>query len=545
MIKGSTIRMRKRTLFTALVMIFLFFSILIIRLVNLQIINSKDLFKMANSQQLASTKLTAKRGIIYDRNMVPFAQSATVWNVALEPNYIKNDETREIISQGLSEILDIPKEEIIEASKKKSAHKIIKRKIDSDIKEKIIDFKTKNNITSGIRLIEDCKRYYPMGDLASSVIGFTGDDGKGLAGYEYYGDDILKGEDGKLVSAKNAIGTDMPYDYEHMIPPKDGNSVVLTIDSNIQKICERCLKQAVEKNDARNGGFVIAMAPKTGEILALAVYPSFDPNNPFEFYNQQDIEILENTPEEEKSKKKSEILSKQWKNTVINSLYYPGSVFKIILAAMALQEGIVDENSNFNCSGGIKISDRLIRCHKRSGHGPLNFVEALCKSCNPAFISLGQEIGSKRFFNFYKLFGFHEKTGVDLPGETKDVFFKEEENMKPIDLAVASIGQNFGITPIQMATAACVIANGVKADAGELVTPHIVKEIIDKDGKIIESFSDKVKIKRQVISSETAKKVTDMMAQNTISGGAKNAYVPGFRIAGKTGTAEKKEHILV
>ena len=518
----------------AIIIIFVFFSILIIRLINLQIINARYLFKMANSQQLASTKLTAKRGIIYDRNMVPLAQSATAWDAVLEPNYIKNDETREIISQGLSEILDIPKEEILEASKKKSSYKIIKKKIDSNLKDKIIDFKAKNNITSGIRLIENYKRYYPMGNLASNILGFTGDDGQGLLGLESKYEKVLKGEDGKLVSAKNAIGTDMPYDYEHMIPPKDGDSLVLTIDSNIQKIAERCLKQAVTKNDARNGGFAIAMDPQTGEILALAVYPSFDPNNPFELCDE-DKKILENTPNEEKTKKKSELLSAIWDNTVVNSLYYPGSVFKMIVAAMGLELGLVNENSNFNCSGGIKISDRIIRCHKRSGHGPLNFEEALCKSCNSAFISLGQKIGAEKFFDFYNAFGFHEKTGIDLPGETKDVFF---ENMQPIDLAVASIGQNFGIPPISMATAACAIANG-----GNLVTPHIVKEIKDKDGKTIKSFS--TKIRRSVISSETAKRVSDMMAQNTISGGAKNAYVPGFRIAGKTGTSEKKEKLLV
>jgi len=518
----------------AIIIIFVFFSILIIRLINLQIINARYLFKMANSQQLASTKLTAKRGIIYDRNMVPLAQSATAWDAVLEPNYIKNDETREIISQGLSEILDIPKEEILEASKKKSSYKIIKKRIDSNLKDKIIDFKAKNNITSGIRLIENYKRYYPMGNLASNILGFTGDDGQGLLGLESKYEKVLKGEDGKLVSAKNAIGTDMPYDYEHMIPPKDGDSLVLTIDSNIQKIAERCLKQAVTKNDARNGGFAIAMDPQTGEILALAVYPSFDPNNPFELCDE-DKKILENTPNEEKTKKKSELLSAIWDNTVVNSLYYPGSVFKMIVAAMGLELGLVNENSNFNCSGGIKISDRIIRCHKRSGHGPLNFEEALCKSCNSAFISLGQKIGAEKFFDFYNAFGFHEKTGIDLPGETKDVFF---ENMQPIDLAVASIGQNFGIPPISMATAACAIANG-----GNLVTPHIVKEIKDKDGKTIKSFS--TKIRRSVISSETAKRVSDMMAQNTISGGAKNAYVPGFRIAGKTGTSEKKEKLLV
>lgn len=540
MIKGSTIRMRRRILLVAIVTIFVFFAVLIIRLVSLQIISGPELFRMANLQQLLSTKISPKRGAIYDRNMVPIAQSCTVWNVVLEPNYIKNDETRNLICNGLHEILDIPVEKLQEYSKKRSFYKEIKKKVDSETKDRIIEFKKKNGITNGIRLIEDYKRYYPMETLASSVIGFVGSDNQGLAGIESYYDKTLTGEFGKLVCAKNAVGTDMPYDYEHMVSPVNGNNLVLTIDSTIQKIVEENLKKTIAEHDVRNRGAAIAINPQNGEILALAVEKGFDPNHPFELCDEQDIQTLNNASEEERSKVKSELLSKQWRNKAISDNYYPGSVFKMVVAAMGFELGLVDEESQFNCTGSIIVSDKAkpIRCHKRSGHGQMNFVNSFCSSCNPAFISLGLKIGADNFFDFYKSFGFHGKTGIDLPGETSDFFFPESERKKPINLAVASIGQNFGITPMQMVMAACVIANG-----GRLVTPHVVKEVINDEGQIVKSFSEKKN--NSVISEQTSRRVSEMMAKNVLSEGYKNAYVPGLRAACKTGTAEKKGRALV
>lgn len=537
MIRGSTIRMRRRIFAIALVTVFVFFSVLIVRLINLQIVHGAHFFKMATSQQLSSTNLSPKRGTIFDRNMVPLAQSASVWNVVLEPNYIKNDETRELICKGLHDILDIPLEKLQNLSRKKSFYTVVKKKVESDIKDKILDFKNKNNITNGIRLIEDYKRYYPKNCLASSTLGFTGNDGQGLSGIESYYDKTLKGEPGKLVCAKNAIGTDMPYDYENMIPPVNGKNLVLTIDSTIQAIAEEHLRRAIEKNDVRNRGVVIAIDPTNGEILALAVEKGFNPNNPFELYDQNDINTLNNTPEDQKSKVKSDLLSKQWRNKAISDNYYPGSVFKTVVASMGFELGLVNEESPFNCSGGIKVAERIVKCHKRIGHGPQTLKQAFCNSCNPAFISLGQQIGAANFLNFYKSFGFDEKTGIDLPGETSDIFF--EQGLEPsINLAVASIGQNFGITAMQMAAAVSAIANG-----GDLIVPHIVKEVLDDDGNIIQSFSKKVK--RQVISKQTAERVSNMMANNALSSGYKNAYVPGIRSACKTGTAEKKGYMTV
>ena len=539
-VKGSTIRMRKRAFFLSSVIVLLFFAVLVVRLFFLQIISGTDLSKLATQQQLASTKLTPRRGCIYDRNMAPLALSASVWNVVLEPTYIKSDDMKNVISDGLSEILDIPREKVYNNFKKSSCYVIVKKKVDNDIKNRIIDFKSKNNITNGIRLIEDYKRYYPEGTLASTVLGFAGSDMQGLSGIESYYDKTLKGEIGKLVSAKNAMGTDMPYDYEHRVPPVDGHNVVLTIDSTIQKIVENRLEKVIAEDDVRNRAACIAMDPYTGEILALAVKEDFDPNNPFELCRKSDIEVLNNTPEEEKQKVKNELLSQQWRNKIINDNYYPGSVFKQIVAAMGYELGLIPDNYSFTCTGGFKVSNvkKPLRCHKRSGHGTLDFKGAFCGSCNPAFVDLGFKIGAENYFKFYEAFGFHEKTGIDFLGEVNDVFFSQNGTMSPIQLATASIGQNFGITPLKMITAACVIANG-----GKLVTPHLVKEIRDNDGNIIKTFPTKVR--RRVISEQTAKIVSSLLAENAISGGAKNAYIPGFRVAGKTGTSEKKEHILV
>ena len=539
-IKGSTIRMRKRAIFLSSVIVLLVFLILIIRLFFLQIISGKNLFKLASQQQLASTILTPKRGNIYDRNMNPLAQSASVWNVVLEPNYIKDDKIKNIISDGLSEILEVPREKIFDNLKKSSYYVIAKRKVDNDIKNKVIEFKSKNNITSGIRLIEDYKRYYPEGRLASVVLGFAGSDMQGLSGIESYYDRDLKGDVGKLVVARNAMGTDMPYDYEHRIAPVDGKNVVLTIDSTIQKIVENRLEQVIEEDDVKNRAACIAMDPNTGEILALAVKEDFDPNNPFELTRKRDIEILNNTPEEEKAKVKNELLAQQWRNKIINDNYYPGSVFKQIVAAMGFELGLIKDDYSFTCNGSFKVPNvkKPLHCHKRSGHGTLDFKGAFCGSCNPAFMDLGFKIGSENFFKFYESFGFHEKTGIDFLGEVNDIFFSQNGDMSQIQLATASIGQNFGITPLKMITAACAIANG-----GKLVTPHLVKEIRDNNGNIIKTFPPK--IRRRVISEQTSKIISSMLAENAISGGAKNAYIPGFRVAGKTGTSEKKENLLV
>ncbi len=534
MSKGTTIRMWRRSLVVLGLLVFFGFSALALRLILLQLFQGESLQKMASEQQLADTKISAMRGTIYDRNMKPLAQSATVWNVVLEPAYINSEEKRETICNGLSEILEMPKEKLQELSRKNSCYTVIKRKVDSETKNKIVEFKSKHKIASGVRLIEDFKRFYPYGKFAAPLIGFTGADSQGLAGIEASYEKILKGEPGRIVTARNAIGTEMPFDYEQIVPSKPGQSLKLSIDETIQRFMEKNLEEAIINHKVKNRGAAIAMDVKTGEILGMAVKGDFDPNEPFKIADEAEETRIESLPEEEKAKEKAEALSKQWRNKAVSDTYYPGSVFKMVTASMGLEMDIVNEQSTFTCTGSIKPVEgaQTIRCHKRSGHGTQNLVEALCHSCNPAFIMLGQRIGVENFFNFYKSFGFHNKTDIDLPGESSDIFFNKDGKMNLTDLAVASMGQNFSITPIQMITAAAAIANG-----GNLVQPHVVKEILDENGNIVKTI-DPV-IKRKVISEKTARRVIDMLHQNAIDGAARNAYIPGYRIAGKTGTSEK------
>lgn len=533
MAKGATIRMWRRSLFVLIFLSVLGFLMLVFRLVKLQIVQGQDLKKMASEQQLADTRINAQRGTIYDINMKPLAQSATVWTVVLEPAYLKDNVKKETVCNGLHDILGIEKDKLMELANKKTCYIIVKKKIESDLKDKIIEFKNKNKISNGIRLIEDYKRYYPYGKFASALLGFTGSDSQGLAGIEAFYDKTLRGEEGHVVTAQNAIGTDMPFDYEQLIPAKNGNSLKLTIDETIQRIVEKNLKEGIINNKVINRAVIIVMEVNTGEILAMAVEDGFDPNDPFKLKEEEENKI-NGLPEEERSKARNEALAKQWRNKAVSDVYYPGSVFKMVLASIAFELGVVDEKTPFNCSGSVKPypSAKPIKCHKRGGHGSQTFLDALCHSCNPAFIMTGQKIGTEKFFEYYKMFGLHEKTGIDLPGEASDLFFNADGSMTLLDLAVASIGQNFGITPIQMITAAAAVANG-----GKLVQPHVVKEILDNNGNIIKSMNNGPK--RMVISENTSKRIRDMLYQNATTGSARNAYVAGYRVGGKTGTSEK------
>ena len=503
-------------------------------MIQLQLIQGESLQQMAAEQQLKDTKINAQRGTIYDCNKKPLAQSATVWTVVLESAYLKDDEIREKIATGLSSILDMDKNEILEKAKKKSFYTVIKRKVESDIKDKIIEFQKENKITTGIRLVEDYKRYYPYGDFASCIIGFTGTDNQGLSGLESYYNEYLTGQPGRLVTARNAIGTDMPFDYEKMIQAKNGDSLVLSIDEVVQHFLEKGLEEGIANHKVMNRAGAIMMDVNTGEIVGMAVKGGYDLNKPFEISDVVLKEKIDELPEEERSKARAEALEAQWRNKIVSDTYMPGSVFKQITTAMAYEENLINEKTNFNCSGSFVPFQgaRPIKCHKHGGHGSQIFERAFCNSCNPAFIQIGQKIGAEKFYKYYQAFGFTEKTGIDLPGEANGIFFSKDGSMGPMDLAVASFGQNFSITPIQMVTAAAAIANG-----GHLVKPHLVKQIIDSEGNIVKSF-DKIE-KRQVISEQTSKRICSLLMQNAIDGGAKNGYVPGYRIGGKTGTSQK------
>lgn len=537
MAKGTTIRMWRRSIVVLILLIVFGFGTGVVRLAHLQLVKGEQLQQMAIDQQLKDTTISAQRGTIFDRNMKPLAQSATVWTVVLEPAYLSSDEAKEKVAKGLAEILGLPEDELLKKAKKKSYYVVVKRKIESDIKDKIVAFLKDNKIKSGVRLIEDYKRYYPYGEFASAVIGFTGTDNQGLAGVESSYNKELTGENGKLVIAKNAVGTDMPFDYEKMIAAKNGNDLVLTIDERIQHLLEKNLREGIKNNKVINRAAAIMVDANTGEILGMAVEGGFDLNKPFEIVDQSEKTKIDALSDEERPKARAEALERQWRNKAISDTYIPGSVFKIVTTAMAFEESIINENSPFHCVGSLVPfkGARPIRCHKRGGHGAQTFDRAFCNSCNPAFISIGQMLGTQKFYQYYEAFGFAEKTGIDLPGEANGIFFSKDGSMAPMDLAVASFGQNFSITPMQMLMAVAAVSNG-----GYLLRPHIVKRIVDQDGNIVKSCEREVR--RQVISESTANRICDLLQLNVRTGGAKSGYVPGYSIGGKTGTSEKIGH---
>ncbi|MGN1051534.1 MAG: penicillin-binding transpeptidase domain-containing protein, partial [Acutalibacteraceae bacterium] len=454
------------------------------------------------------------------------------------PAYFETNKERRIVAKGLSDILDMEYSDVLEMTKKKSYYVSVKRQIESDVRDKILKFADEieedYDITSVISLQDDYKRYYPYNDLASSVIGFTGSDEQGLTGIEYQYDDYLTGTPGRLVTARNSNGTEMPYDYEQNIEAKDGNSLVLTIDETIQAIMEKYMKQNIKEMKIYNRGCAIMMNVNTGEILGMATVGGFDLNNPYEIVGKRvkkEINSIKN--EKKKEKATSEALLSQWRNKAVSDTYYPGSVFKIITTAIGLQENVISTKSNFYCSGSVNLYGQNIHCHQRAGHGSQTLQQAVINSCNPAFTQIGQKIGTEKFWEYYQAFGYSEKTGIDLPGESEDIFFSEDGSMGPVDLAVSSFGQNFSITPIQMITAISAAVNG-----GNLVQPHIVKQILDSDGNVVENIGTTVK--RKVVSQDVSDTINKILEANAKKGGTKCGYVAGYRVAGKTGTSEKK-----
>lgn len=534
MAKGTTVKMWRRTLIVLIVMVALGFGLIVVSLIRLQLVDGAELQKAAVDQQLRDTTISAQRGTIYDRNMKPLAQSATVWKVVLAPAYIdKDDETlRRNISTGLADILGLDAEDIYKRTEGTSYYDVLKTKVETDVKDRLVQFIEENDLGNTIQLQEDYKRYYPFGSFASTILGFTGTDGQGLAGLEAYYDEYLSGTAGRLVTAKNAVGTDMPFQYEQKVEAQDGYNLVLTIDEVVQHYLEQALEEGVENNKVENRATGIVMNVNTGEIVAMAVKGDYDPNNPFVIADEEERARIAELPEEEQQEATSAALQAQWRNKAVSDTYYPGSVFKMVTLSMALEENVVTEETTFTCTGSyVPVQgERAINCHNTSGHGTQTLVQGTTNSCNPFFIYLGQLLGTETFFDYFEAFGFTEKTGIDLPGESQSIY--HDRDMSLMDLAVESFGQNFSITPIQMITACAAIANG-----GYLVQPHVVSQIVDNDGNIIKTADTTVK--RQVISEETSERVSKILQENATSGTAKNGYVAGYRIAGKTGTSEK------
>ena len=559
MAKGTREKMWRKALVLTAVLVFLGFGAAAGSLFYWQIVRGEDMSSAALNQSLHSTTLPAMRGTIYDATGTKvLAQSASVWTVVLEPAYLYDDEDlRRTVSNGLAPILGLDAEDIYEKTGDGSSYyTVLKRQVETETRDQINKFLADNKIESGIRLIDDYKRYYPYGTVASNILGFTGTDGQGLGGVETYYDEELSGTEGRLISARNAWNTDMPFEYEQYVEAEDGHSLVLTIDETVQSILEKYLAEGLQTYMVQNGAVAVLMNVDTGAILGMATNPYYDPNDPFTVLDEtlldkvradmeEDIEdelaLAEASGDEDAIEELTidedavynQALNLQWRNKAVSDTYYPGSVYKMCVGAMALEEGVVTLDSTFTCTGNMPVEgvEGGINCWKREGHGLETFAAGIYNSCNPWMIHIGQLLGADTFCKYREAFGMTESTGIDLPGEAATMYHAYED-MVPADLAVESFGQNFAITAVHMITAASAIANG-----GYLVQPHVVDRILDSDGNIV-STAD-TSYRRQVISEETSRAIIDILQYNAESGSATGGYVAGYRIAGKTGTTEK------
>lgn len=508
--------------------------ILVVRLANLQLIDEADLKNKALEQYTHDITISAKRGTIFDRNNKQIAVSATVYNVIISPNDIENSEQIPLITNRLSDILDVDRADILEkCQKKESKYQIIKKFISDSEEELVRTFISENKLGEIVYLEETTKRYYPYGSLASNIMGFVGVDNNGLAGIENKYDEYLRGVDGRTVRGKDGKGNPLPFKYSSYVEAQDGLNLVTTIDYTIQSILEKHLKQAYEDNKPNGKATGIVMQVDTGEILASALYPNFDPNDYktlSEVYETKYNEF-EGT-EEDKNKEYQNMLFEMWDNSSVSKTYEPGSTFKIITAAMALEEGVVKKDDNFYCSGSINVPGwGRIPCHKKSGHGSQTFSEALAHSCNPAFIEIGQKVGNELFEKYFNAFGYADKSGTDILGEANSIYFRNSSNPQfgLVELSAYSFGQTFKVTPIQHIRAVSTVANG-----GDLVTPHIAKALVDENNNIVKTFE--FETERQVVSQETCNIIMEALVDST-----KNACVSGYNVVSKTGTSQKRD----
>ncbi|MFT9055448.1 MAG: penicillin-binding transpeptidase domain-containing protein [Ethanoligenens sp.] len=530
MARGPSFSMKKKMLVVLVGIFAVGFAVLSARLFKLQVLDGQFYARRAAKQQLATVRISANRGSILDRNGKPLAQSATVWDVTVSPSYIKTDAERNKTADALSQILDIDRQTLYNKINQRISYVVVAKRIEKPTQELIANYIKENNI-GYIGLVEDSKRYYPYGNFASQVLGFTGTDDQGLAGVEAQYNSVMKGTSGRLVTAKNAHGTDMPYNYSDYVPPKDGNNVVLTLDEVVQHEMENNLRQAVADNNVTNRVAAIAMNVNTGEILGMATEPGFDPNDPYTIADPAAQKTLAGLSGDALKQATANDRQAQWRNKAITVPYEPGSVFKTITAAAAIDAGVVTPTDMFTDPGAIPVSGTTFHDWKAGGSGSVTFLQGFEQSINVVFIQVGQRLGVANFYKYISNFGLTAKTGIDLPGEALSITIPEKR-YGPVELASASFGQSNKFTPIEMIAAIAASANG-----GRLVQPHIVKEITDANGKVIKTFNTAVK--RQVISAESSKEMARILQLEVTEGSGKNAYVAGYRIGGKTGTAQK------
>ena len=545
--------MMQRLVFVVCPVMLVVLVYVVVNLFNWSVVRGEEMEGRAARQQLSDSTIKATRGTIYDTNMNVLAQSATAWNVIIDPATIDEEFDKQIASAQENE-QPVPTKESLQQQMASDLAGALGLNVEDVLEQmsytnrryrKIADRADRSAINALLEVLDEkdyvgvstevsTKRYYPYSTLASSVIGFCNSEDTGIYGLEAQYDDVLSGTDGRIITAQDALQDALPTTYERTYDAVDGYSIVTTIDTVIQQYIESALQSAVDQYQPEGGAAIIVMDTNTGGILGLASYPNYDLNDPYtilDSYTLQQIDLLET--EEEKSSARAEARETQWQNKTITDTYEPGSVFKIVTASAALEEGTATVNSTYYCNGVVEFKDGSgtlsIHCHNRSGHGQESFIQALVNSCNPAFMEIGLGLGQDRFFEYYQAYGLTEKTGIDLPAERVGVYY--DETMSNISLASCSFGQSNTVTPLQMLTAAVAGVNG-----GYLLTPRVVDRVIDQDGNTVKEFGTEVK--RQVISEETSAIMRDGLEQVVSANGGTNASVAGYRIGGKSGTAQ-------
>lgn len=514
------INSRKRLVIVMVLACSLFLS-LVFRIGYLQLIKGEWLSTKASEQQTREIPIEAKRGAIYDTNMKELAVSVTKYTVWCKPVEVKDAKKT---SEELAKILDEKYDDIYKKVNKKNMALVkVKRWIDDDTADKI----TKAGL-SGIWVAEDNQRYYPYGNFGSYVLGHTSSDSSGVAGIELKYDNVLKGTAGKLIVSTDAAGKEIPQGSEQYYEPTTGNGLVLTVDEVIQHYCEKAAQKAYEENNASKVT-IIAMDPKTGDVKAMVKKPDYDPNTPTKAIYPAYEELLE---ECKNDNEKIKAYSTMWRNTAVSDTYEPGSTFKLITSSAGLEEGAVKQDDKFTCSGSVMVEGQKIKCWRSyRPHGSETFKQGVQNSCNPVFVEVGRRLGVSKMYDYIEAFGLNKKTGIDLPGEAGSIMYNEKD-VGPVELATISFGQSISVTPIQLITAVCSIVND-----GNRMEPRLVKAYTDNKGNITKEV-DPVQVK-QVISKETSAQMREIMESVVTEGGGKIAYLPGYRLGGKTGTAQK------
>ncbi len=513
---SSALRLRKRLIFCLFAAFFLFF-VLILRLAWIQIVRGEVYQQMAVEQWTRDIPVPPKRGIIYDRNGKKLAISASIETVYVRPVEIEDPEEA---SYKIAEVLSMDRDEVLERLTARKDTVLLMKKVEKELVDKIRDIK-------GIHVVDDSKRYYPNRNFAAHLLGFTGIDNQGLDGVEAMFEKYLFGLPGRNIAETDVAGRPIPFGSDMYQAPQNGYNLVLTIDETIQHFAEKAVEEALIKNQALKA-IAIVMDPKTGDILAMVTKPDYDPNAPFSPPDEETQAEWEGLSQEELRDERL----KMWRNYAVSDVYEPGSTFKMITAAAGLEEGVVTPTSTFYCSGYIKVEDKNFKCWRYySPHGHETFVEAVQNSCNPVFIQVAQRLGKEKFLKYIRAFGFGEPTGIDLPGEGYGLVMNSS-SVGPLELSTMGFGQGIAVTPIQLITAASAIAND-----GMLMEPRIAMELRDDDGNVVHEFEPKMR--RQVISPKTARTMKQILETVVSEGTGGNAYVPGYRVGGKTGTAQK------